>query len=102
MRRDATFINTGRGAQVNEADMITVFRERPDLTALLDVTQPQPCAPDSELYGLPNIHLTSHMAGAHDDEVLRMADLVIEEFQRWQSGAPLRYEVTAPMLERLA
>src|SRR5260221_2947041 len=42
MRRDATFLNTGRGAQGNEADLIEVGRQRPDLTALLDVTDPEP------------------------------------------------------------
>ena len=35
MREGATFINTGRGAQVVEADLIAVMKARPDLTALL-------------------------------------------------------------------
>ena len=34
LREGATFINTGRGAQVVEADLIAVLKERPDLTAL--------------------------------------------------------------------
>ena len=34
LREGATFINTGRGAQVIEADMIAVLKARPDLTAL--------------------------------------------------------------------
>jgi phosphoglycerate dehydrogenase-like enzyme len=41
---NATFINTGRGATVNEPEMIRVLRERPDLFALLDVTDPEPPA----------------------------------------------------------
>ena len=55
MREGATFINTGRGAQVIEADLIAVLKARPDLTALLDVTWPEPPAPDSELWRLPNV-----------------------------------------------
>ncbi len=102
MRNDATFINTGRGAQVNEAEFIEVLRERPDLTALLDVTEPQPCEPDSAFYCLPNVQLTSHLAGAHDDELVRMADMVIDEFQRWRSGEPLRHQITADMMSRIA
>ena len=35
MRDGATFINTGRGAQVVEDDLIRVFTERPDLTSPL-------------------------------------------------------------------
>lgn len=102
MRPDATFINTGRGRQVNEAELIAVLRRRPDLVALLDVTDPQPCAPDSAFYALPNVQLSSHLAGAHNDEVVRMADTVIEEFHRWQNGDPLRFAVTRDMLERMA
>ena len=102
LRPGATFINTGRGATVDEAGMIQVLRERPDLTALLDVTYPEPPAPDSPLYTLSNVHLTSHIAGSIGDEVLRMADYCIEEFQAWEKGEPLRYAVTLDMLDRMA
>lgn len=102
MRQGATFLNTGRGAQVNEADLIAVLKARPDLLALLDVTDPEPSLPKSDFYRLPNIQLSSHLAGAHDDEVVRMADTVIEEFIRWQNGDPLRYQITREMLDRLA
>lgn len=102
MRSGATFINTGRGAQVNEGELIAVLRDRPDLLALLDVTSPEPPATDSPLYVLPNVQLSSHLAGAHDDEVVRMADYMLEEFQRFQAGEPLRYAVKLDMLERMA
>ena len=102
MRRDATFINAGRGAQVDEPALIEVLKERPDLTALLDVTDPEPPAPGSELYTLPNVHLTSHISGSLNNEVVRMADYAISEFEAWQSGRPLKYAVTLEMLEWLA
>ena len=102
MRENATFINTGRGAQVVEADLIETLRERPDLTALLDVTFPEPPAADSELYRLPNVQLSSHIAGSMNDEVVRMADFMIEEFIAWEAGKPLRYQVTRELLERMA
>ncbi len=102
MPAGATFINTGRGAQVNEAEMIDVLRERPDITALLDVTHPEPPADGSPLYALPNVRLSSHIAGSIGNEVVQMADLVIEEFLCWQAGLPLAHEVTLEMLERMA
>ncbi len=102
MRPDATFINTGRGAQINEADLIEVLEERPDLTVLLDVTDPEPPEPRSKFYTLPNVQMTSHIAGAHDDEVVRMADFMIAEFQRWQCQKPLLYQVTSEMLPTMA
>ena len=35
------------------------------------------------------------------DEVVRMADCVIEEFQAWESGKPLRYRVTSEVLANM-
>ena len=94
MREGATFINTGRGAQVVEADLIAVLKSRPDLTALLDVTWPEPPAPDSELWSLPNVMISPHIGGTIGNEVVRLADCTIEEFEAWQAGRPLRYQVT--------
>lgn len=94
MRKGAVFINTGRGAQINEAEMIEVLRARPDLTALLDVTSPEPPLANSPLYTLANVRLSSHIAGAMNDETRRLADYVIEDFHRWLSSLPLRYQIT--------
>lgn len=102
MRTDATFLNTGRGAQVKEAEMCEVLARRPDLTAILDVTDPEPPVAESPLYDLPNVVMTSHIAGSSGDEVVRMADYMLEEFGCWSRGEPLHYEVTLPMLETMA
>jgi phosphoglycerate dehydrogenase-like enzyme len=102
MRRDATFINTGRGATVVETDLIGALRERPDITALLDVTWPEPPAAGSPFYSLPNVWLSSHIAGSQGDEVRRMADFMIEELVRWDAGQPPGHEVTLAALDRLA
>ena len=98
MRQGATFINTGRGAQVDEAGLIEVLKARPDLTALLDVTFPEPPEAGSELYTLPNVRLTSHIAGSLNDEVHRMADYVIGDYLHFSAGEPLEHEVTEEML----
>ncbi len=42
MKEGATFINTARGAVVRELEMIEVLSVRPDLFAILDVTDPEP------------------------------------------------------------
>jgi len=98
MRPGAVFINTGRGAQVNEAEMIQALKDRPDLTALLDVTHPEPPVAGSELYTLPNVHLSSHIAGSLNNEVVRMADYAIGEFINWRDGKPLQYQITEALL----
>lgn len=102
MRDDATFINTGRGQTVREDDLIRELTTRPSLTALLDVTYPEPPLPDSPLYALPNIFLTPHIAGSIGDEVVRLADYCLEDFRAWQRGESLRYAVTLSMLDTMA
>ena len=98
MREGATFINTGRGAQVNEKEMIEVLKQREDLTALLDVTFPEPPEEGSELYTLPNVYLSGHIAGSEQDEWHRMADYMAEEFERHLANLPYRYQVCEEML----
>jgi phosphoglycerate dehydrogenase-like enzyme len=100
--RGATFINTGRGAQVNEADLIKVWSERPDLTAILDVTSPEPPALDSPLRQMPNVHLSSHIAGSICDEIYRMTELMMAEHNRWLAGQALENEVTREVFQSMA
>ncbi len=101
MRDGATFINTGRGAQVIEAHLVRVLKARPDLTALLDVTEPEPPAATSALWTLPNVVISPHVGGTIGDEVTRLADVVIEEFTAWNAGKPLQYQVTREVLETM-
>ena len=102
MRPNAVFINTARGATVVEDDLVAVLQQRPDLIALLDVTFPEPPEEDSAFYDLPNVFLSSHLAGSINGEVVRMADTMIEEFLAWREGKPLRYAVSLDMIEAMA
>ncbi len=98
----STFINTGRGAQVVEDDLVRVLEERPDVTAILDVTFPEPPAEGHAFYSLPNCFLTPHIAGSLVNETHRMAEYIIEEYERYIGGKPCRYEVSFKMLETMA
>ncbi|MBR6772957.1 MAG: hydroxyacid dehydrogenase [Clostridia bacterium] len=98
----STFLNTGRGAQVVEADLIRVLKARPDITAILDVTFPEPPGKESELYTLENCILTPHIAGSTGREVRRMGDYMREEYEKFTSGKPCKYEVTLEMLKTMA
>ena len=102
MQPYATFINTGRGATIDEPGMLAVLARRPDLTALLDVTEPEPPLPSSPIYTLENVLLSPHIAGSIDREVLRQADFMLDEYLRLRAGQPLRYEVTLEMLQTMA
>ncbi len=102
MKVNATLINTSRGALIDEEGLCTVLRERPDLTAILDVTDPEPPTPESSLRTLPNVLLTPHVAGSRGDEVSRMGWWMLQELERYLDGAPLKHQVEYAILARLA
>lgn len=102
MKANATFINTGRGAQVVEDDLIRALREEPSRTAILDVTWPEPCPEESPLWSLPNVLITPHIAGSLGDEVMRMGEYMQDECARYLVDEPLKYSVSMDMLENMA
>ncbi len=102
MQPYATFINTGRAAQVEEQGFLRALQEVPTRFALLDVTDPEPLPEDSVYYSLPNVLLTPHIAGSMQDEVHRMAEYMIEEYKRVADGEKPLYEVSMKMLETMA
>jgi phosphoglycerate dehydrogenase-like enzyme len=102
MPKGGTFINTGRGAQIDEDGMAEAFAERPDLTAVLDVTDPEPIYPDSPLMKLANVHITTHISGSMGRETLRMSDTMIDDFYKWEKGQDVDNEVTLDIFEGMA
>ena len=102
MKKNATFINTGRGAQVVEGDLIRALKDESERVAVLDVTIDEPPMAESELYTLENVFLTPHIAGSSGDEVARMGEYMLEEYRRVVSGEAPLYEVTEKMLETMA
>jgi phosphoglycerate dehydrogenase-like enzyme len=102
MPAEATLINTSRGAVIDEADLCKVLAERTDLTAVLDVTHPEPPLPDSPLRTLPNVVLTPHIAGSMGGEIARMGCWMKSELERYLDGKPLQYAVSEDMLATMA
>lgn len=102
MKKHATFINTARGAIVKEDELIEVFQERQDLTALLDVTFPEPPNADSLLYTLPNIVITPHIAGSAGNETGRLGAFMLAELKRMINDLPLEHEITKRSYENMA
>ncbi|MEV4019937.1 NAD(P)-dependent oxidoreductase [Nonomuraea angiospora] len=67
----ATVINTARGSLI-DTGALTAECVSGRLSAILDVTDPEPLPVDSPLFGLPNVQLTPHIAGAMGTEVHRL------------------------------
>jgi phosphoglycerate dehydrogenase-like enzyme len=93
MKNDATLINTARGALIDEEALVKVLGARPDLFAVLDVTDPEPPLPGSPLFSLPNVVVTPHLAGTLNTERRRQGRLMAAELARYVAGEPLEHEV---------
>ena len=100
MRPDAALINTARGCILHQASVVEALRERPDLTAILDVTDPEPPAASDPLFGLPNVIVTPHIAGSHGRECQRLGQYAVDELRRFLCGQELRWRVTQDMAFR--
>lgn len=101
MQDGATFINTARGALVDEAALIAELQTG-RVSAILDVTDPEIPPPNSPLFHMPNVFLTPHVAGAVGTERARLGRMAVEEVERYVRGEPMLFEVQPALLERLA
>ncbi|MBQ6119199.1 MAG: hydroxyacid dehydrogenase [Clostridia bacterium] len=102
MKPHATFINTGRGAQVSEGALALSLLRHPSRTFVGDVLKREFFPYGNPLFWCPNAVLTPHIAGSTGNEGQRMAYYMTEELERYLAGEPAKYEVTAEMLERMA
>ena len=101
MRDGTTFINTARGRIVDHAALRHELRSG-RISAMLDVTEPEPLEPGDELFGLPNVLLTPHIAGSMGNELHRMAALALDEVEHLATGTPFRHPVHLEDLARMA
>lgn len=100
MKPTATFINTGRGAQVDEKALNKVLRRQKDMCALLDVTSHEPLFPWSPLYWRKNVFLTPHIAGSLSSEFGRMVEYIVQAYHDMLEGRNSICETSLEMLEK--
>lgn len=102
MKSHSTFINTGRGDQVNEFALAKSLIFHPSRTAVVDVLKNENAPFTSPLFWCPNAIITPHIAGSLGNETERMADYMIEQLDNYINGKPTQYEITISMLETMA
>lgn len=100
MKDDALIINTARGSLIDEEALIREL-EKGRFFAFLDVTDPEPPAPDSPLRRLPNVVVTPHIAGCIEN-CTRMGERAVEELRRFFAGEPPLNPITRDILDRVA
>jgi len=89
MKADAILINVSRGTLVDERSLVSALRRGIIGGAGLDVFEHEPLAPDSELWDLPNVIITPHVAGFRADHWDAATAMFAENLRRFDSGAPL-------------
>ena len=102
MKKHSTFINTGRGAQVDEYALALSLILHPSITFVADVLKNETFPYISPLFWCPNAIITPHIAGSTGKEPQRMAYYMMDELERFMSDGNTKYEVTPEALERMA
>jgi phosphoglycerate dehydrogenase-like enzyme len=97
----AILINTARGSLV-DSDALARACATGRIDACLDVTDPEPLPAGHPLFGLPNVWITPHVAGAQGTEVRRLGEFAVAEVERFVAGEPLLGSVRADQLAVLA
>jgi phosphoglycerate dehydrogenase-like enzyme len=101
MNDDCILINTARGSIIDE-EALAEELGKGRLFACLDVTEPEPPAPDHPFRTLPNVILTPHIAGATNNGLHRLGRYVADELQAFLEGRLMDGEVNEEQLRILA
>ncbi len=93
MKRTAVFVNTARGPLHVQRDLYNALKNGLIFAAGLDVTDPEPIAPDDPLLTLPNCIVVPHIASATVSSRNGMAEIAADNLLLGLEGKPLRCPV---------
>lgn len=101
LRDGALFINTSRGAVIDEAALCEALEQK-RFRAVLDVYNTEPLARDSRLRVLDNVYCIPHMAGPTLDRRPRITARLIEEMTSFFEGGDYgTLEITKELAARM-
>ncbi len=94
MKKDAIFVNVGRGSLVVQEDLVDVLKSGHLKGAVLDVTDPEPLPPDSSLWEIENVIITPHISGksfGHSKEISdSIYHICAENLKNYSAGMPIK------------
>ena len=93
IRSGAALVNVSRGPII-DPDALIARLKRGDITAGLDVFDPEPIPPDSEIINLPNVFLTPHFAAFTGDAYPHFFELMVDELDRFFHGHETFFDLT--------
>jgi phosphoglycerate dehydrogenase-like enzyme len=89
VKRGAYLVNVGRGPIIDQDAMIEALKDGRLSGAGLDVTDPEPLNPESELWEMENVILTPHSSGARKTYYDVGCELFAENLRRFLEGREL-------------
>lgn len=90
LKRGAHVVNIARGAVIEEGALINALRSGQVGGAYLDVFAQEPLPASSPLWDMPTVIATPHSAGHSQGMYQRMAQMFIDNLQRYVAGDPLQ------------
>lgn len=89
MKDGSFFINVSRGKLVKTDALVEALKTGKVAGAGLDVTDPEPLPPGHALWSMPNVVITSHIAGKSQFAYERVQNVFTENVLRISRGLPL-------------
>ncbi len=93
LKRNALFVNFGRGSIIDEHALVAALERRQIGGAVIDVTMHEPLPADHPLWTAPNMILTQHTGGGTDDEIDRKIEFFADNLARYRTAVPLHNKV---------
>ena len=90
MKPTAWLLNFGRGDLVVDDDLVTAVRERRIAGAVLDVFRKEPLPAEHAFWTTEGIVVLPHVGGLHPTRDDIVAELFVDNLQRFAAGQPLR------------
>ncbi len=87
MKSTVMIVNIGRGAVINEADLIAFLQTHPESAAILDVFEMEPLSSENPLWRLPNAVVTPHISGP--SSTAEVSDFFFANLKRYLTDVEL-------------
>ena len=88
MKKGAYFINTARGAVIDEQALVDALNKDHLAGAAIDVLATEPMQTDCPLMNAKNIRITPHVAWAPKETRMRVLDTVVKNIETCLDGCP--------------
>lgn len=93
MKRNAVFVNIGRGSAVTLDVLETATKQKLISHFYLDVLPEEPLAKKSSLWQAPNVTITPHVSGHSDKYLDRSFEIWLENIKHYKENTDLRNEI---------